>query len=131
MHGIVKIRGLNGVYYLTEIPEKSDDWEIEEGAWVEVPANISEWPEGTDRPPPKTLAVSKADRKHYRLFKYPEEVERSGFEPTGMSYAGAYSPSQWKKLVTAIPFMRSFEAIKGNDPPGVMDEALRSIREAR
>jgi hypothetical protein len=131
MHGVVKIHGLNSVYFLKEVPEEGDNWKIEEGAWVEVPSDIADWPDETDSPPPPTLAVSKSDPKKYRMFKRPEEVEPAGFEPTGMSYGGVYSPRQWERLVEAIPFMRSFEAIKGNDPPGAMDEALRSIRGAR
>jgi hypothetical protein len=130
MHGIVKIHGLSAIYYLMEVPNESDDWEVEEGAWIEVPSDIADWPIGTNSPPPPTLAVSKFNPKHYKMFKHQEEVERDGFEPTGMSYGGVYSPSQWKRLVERIPSMRAFEAIKGNDRPGAMDEALRFIREA-
>jgi hypothetical protein len=131
MHGVVKIHGLDAIYYLPELPDEGDDWEIEEGAWVEVGPDVEDDPTGPDRPASWTLAISKDDPKHYRLFKYPEGVESAGFEPTGRSYGGVYSRSMWERLAEAIPWMRSFEAIGGNDPPGAMDEALRSIREAR
>ena len=135
MQCVVKIPDMNAIFFvaeLKEIPEACDGVEIEEGAWVEVPRDIADWPMGTDRPPPSTLGVSKTDPKHYREFKYPEEVEREGFEPTGMSYGGAYSLRRlWEQLVERIPAMKAFEAIKGNDRPGAMDEAMRYIREAR
>jgi hypothetical protein len=131
MHGLVKIHGLNALYYVIEVPEKSDDWDIVEGGTVEVPPDIADWPNGTKRPPPRTLAVCKADPKRYKLFKYPEQVEPEGFEPTGLNYGGAYSPWQWKRLVELIPSMRAFESIKGNDHPGAMDQAMSYIREAR
>jgi hypothetical protein len=136
MHCVAKIPELSTIYYLIEVPANRDDLErdgveIVEGAWVEVPSDPGEWPIGTDSPPPRTLGVSKTNPKHYREFKYPEEVEQAGFEPTGMSYGGAYSPAHWERLVERIPSMKAFEAIKGNDRPGAMDEALRYIREAR
>jgi hypothetical protein len=134
MQCVVKIPELNTIFFLAqleELPEDREDWEIVPDAWVEVPRDIADWPMGTDRPPPRTLGVCKTNPKHYREFKYPGEAEKAGFEPTGMLYGGAYSPSQWERLVTRIPAMKAFEAIKGNDPPGAMDKALRSIREAR
>ena len=134
MQCVVKIPELNTIFFvaeLKEIPEARDGVEIEEGAWVEVPKDIADWPIGTDRPPLRTLGVSKNNPKHYREFKYPAEVEKAGFEPTGMTYGGAYSPSQWERLAERIPALKAFEAITGNDRPGAMDEALRYIREAR
>jgi hypothetical protein len=131
MHCVVKIPGLSSIYSLTEVPAVRDGLEVEEGAWIEIPADIADYPIGTDNPPPRTLAVSKADPKHYKLFKYPEEVERDGFEPTGLSFGGRYSPSEWSRLAAIIPSMKRFESIKGNDRPGAMDEAMRYIREAR
>jgi hypothetical protein len=131
MHGVVKIHGLNTLYYLIELPEKTDELEIVEGGTIEIPPDIGDWPIGTERPPIRTLAVSKTDPKQFKLFKYPDQVEAAGFEPTGLNYGGAYSPWQWKKLVEIIPSMKAFEAIGGNDRPGAMDEAMRYIREAR
>lgn len=131
MRCVVKVPGLDTIYSLMEVPAGRDGLVIEEGAWIEVPPDIVDWPDGADRPPSPTLGVSRSDPGHYRLFKRPEEVEAAGFEPTGKSFGGHYSPSQWERLVRRIPSMRAFEAIKGNDRPGAMDEALRYIREAR
>jgi hypothetical protein len=133
MQCVVKIPELNTIYFvaqLKELPEAGEGVEVEEGAWVEVPRNIADWPIETDRPP-RTLGVSKTNPKHYREFKYPDELEKAGFRPTGLNFGGTYSPSQWERLSEAIPAMKAFEAIQGNDPPGAMDEALRLIRVAR
>jgi hypothetical protein len=133
---VVKIPELRTLYYLNEVPANRDDLErsgveIVEGASVEVPWDLGRWPEGTDSPPPPTLGVSKADPKRYREFKSPQELEPAGFETTGMTYGGAYDLVQWARLVKLIPSLKAIEAIKGNDPPGAMDEAMRYIREAR
>jgi hypothetical protein len=131
MRGVVKIHGLSAIYYLMELPEESDDWDVEPGAWIEIPADIADDPIGIDDPPPRTLAVCRSNPKHYRLFKDPDEVERAGFEPTGMNFGGVYSPSQWSRFVKIIPSLIAFEAIGDNDRPGAMDDAMRYIREAR
>jgi hypothetical protein len=134
MQCVVKIPELNTIFFVAElrkIPEARDGVEIVPEAWVEVPRDIADWPIGTDRPPPRTLGICKTNPKHYREFKYPDEVEKAGFEPTGMNYGGAYSPSQWEQLAKRIPAMKAFEAITGNDRPGAMDDAMRYIREAR
>jgi hypothetical protein len=136
MQCVVVIPELSTVYFLIEVPANRGDLErdgmkIVEGAWIEVPADLGEWPIGTDRPPVRTLGVCKTDPKHYREFKYPDEVEPAGFEPTGMTYGGAYSPRQWHRLAERIPALKAFEAITGNDRPGAMDEAMSYIRQAR
>ena len=134
MQCAVKIPELSTIYVVTMLEEylkPSDGVEIVKDAWVETPMNIAEWPDGEERPPVRTLGVSRTDPKHFREFKHANELEKDGFEPTGMSYGGIYSPSQWERLAERIPAMKAFEAIKGHDRPGAMDEALRSIRAAR
>jgi hypothetical protein len=65
------------------------------------------------------------------MFWCNEKIDRSEFIPTGMLFGGIYSQSMWARLVEALPGIKAFNAITGNDPPGAMDEALRYIREAR
>ena len=131
MHGVVSIKGLDTLYSLIELPLPEDRQEldiVEEGATIIVPHNIAEWPIGTDRPPPPAPGRCKTDPEKYRLFRLASEVEPAGYEPTGLMYGGAYSPEQWRRLAEAIPAIRAFESIPA-DPPGVMSEARRHIRE--
>ena len=134
MQCVVRVPELKMIFFvagLKAIPEAPEGVEIEPEAWVEVPRDIADWPLGTHRPPPSTLGISKTNRKYYREFKYPDELEKEGFEPTGMVYGGAYSPWQWERLAERIPALKAFEAITGNDRPGAMDEAMSYIRKAR
>ena len=131
MHGVVKIRGLNSLYSLKELPEDRDELDlVEEGAWITVPPDITAWPPEVTDPPPPTVARSKDDPKKFRLFRLAGDVEPAGYEPTGLSYGGVRTPEQWTRTVKNIPWRRAFAAIPP-DPPGVWEEAMRSMRENR
>jgi hypothetical protein len=130
MHGAVTIPEMYTTFFLGELPENREGLEVNEGAWVEIPGDLSQWPEGTDAPE-QTLCRSTADPKVYRLFKYDREIDRSQFIPTGMAYGGVYSREMWERFVEDLPHIKEFHAIKGHDRPGAMDEALRCIRGAR
>ena len=64
------------------------------------------------------------------MFRLPDDLEPAGFQPTEQVYGGAYNPDAWKRLVASIPALQRFNAIPP-DPPGVMETAMRYIREAR
>jgi hypothetical protein len=130
MHGAVTIPEMYTTFFLGELPENREGLEVNEGAWVEVPEDLSLWPEGTIAPD-QTLCRSTTDPKVYRVFKYDREIDRSEFAPTGTVYGGVYSPEMWERFTRALPGIKAFHAIKGRDRPGAMDEALRHIREAR
>jgi hypothetical protein len=136
MQCVAKIPWMYSIISLSEIPEGRDalereGLEIEEGAWVEVPPDIIHWPTDYEHLAERTLGRSQADPKHYKMFKNLEEAERSGFEPTGMSYGGAYTPAMWERFTTAIPAMKAFHAIPDDDDPGAGDLALSYLRRAR
>ena len=130
MHCVVEIPEISAILSLMELPDDSLGLNVVEGGWIEVPPDIADWPIGTDRPPPRTLAVCETDPKHYRLFKFPDEVERAGFRATGMTYWGAYSPTSWKRFTEKLPSIKAFYAIP-DDPPDAMEAATRYLREAR
>ncbi len=131
MHGVVTIRGLDTLYWLDELPDDRGELDlVEEGATVAVPPGLEDFPDGLERRSYPALGRHKDDPKQYRLFRHEEEIEPAGFEPIESFYGGHYSPKQWRWLVKQIPAMRAFAAIPP-DPPGVMEEALRYIREGR
>ena len=131
MHGVVKIRGLGTLYSLTELPEDRSELDlVEEGAAVAVPPELGGWPIGAVSQPSPRLGRCKADPKKFRLFELADELEPAGYEPTGLTYGGVYTPEMWRRLVKMIPMRRAFAAIPA-DPPGVMEKALEYIREGR
>jgi len=128
MHGLVKIKGLNALYFLEELPEDREELDlVVEGGGVSVPPDIVDWPEGADQPM-RVLGVSRSDPRRYRLFRSPGEVGPAGFDPTSLNYGGIYTPRMWQLLAKGIPDMRAFEATPA-DPPGAWEEAMRYIRE--
>ncbi len=131
MHGVVKVRGLDTLYWLPELPDDRSELDlVEEGATASVSPGLEDFPDGLERPCYPPLGRCKSDPKQYRLFHGRKEVEHAGYEPTGHFYGGTRSPEQWRNLVKRIPAMRAFAAIPP-DPPGVMEAAMRYIREGR
>jgi hypothetical protein len=130
MHGAVTIPEMYTTFFLGELPENREGLKVDEGAWVEIPEDLSLWPEGTVAPQ-QTLCRSTTDPKIYKVFKYDSQIDRSMFMPTGTTYGGVYTREMWERFVRDLPDIKAFHAIKGNDRPGAMDEVLRSIREAR
>ena len=51
MRCVVKVPGLSSIYSLTEVPADREGLEVEEGAWIEIPADIADYPTGVDNPP--------------------------------------------------------------------------------
>jgi hypothetical protein len=127
----VKVPEMNAIIFLTtDVPENRAGLEFEEGAWVEISPNDHLQSNGTEGTRYK-LCQSTTDPRHYKLFWSGEEIDRTEFTPTGMLHGGIYSRSMWERFVEALPGIKAFNAITGNDPPGAMDEAMRHIREAR
>jgi hypothetical protein len=106
----VKVPGMNSVYFLTEPPDDREDFEIEEGAWVEVPMNHHLWTEDSPRPDP-VLCQSREDRQHYKIFKYRDQVEEEVWEETGLNFGGTFSRTTWKRLAALFPAVRALHAI--------------------
>jgi hypothetical protein len=130
MYGSVKIPGMHAIFFLMELPEEREGLDVEEGAWVEIPSNIGLWSEGADDPR-QTLCRSTSDPLHYKLFRGDRGINPAEFEPTGMSFGGTLSSSAWRRFAEGVPAIKAFHAIPDTEPPGAMDEILRSIRGAR
>lgn len=52
-----------------------------------LPEDLHLWPEGAARPE-VVLCVARDDPKHYRIFKYGKDVDRTVFNPTGKNFGG-------------------------------------------
>ncbi len=131
MHGVVKIRGLTTLYYLPELPDDRSELDlVEEGATVALAPGLEDFPDGPIGSTYPPLGRCQADPKRYRLFRDRAEVGAAGYEPVELFYGGSRSPEHWRNLARQIPAMRALAAIPP-DPPGVMEEALRYIREGR
>jgi hypothetical protein len=127
----VRVPEMDAIIFLdTDVPENRAGLEFEEGAWLEISPNHQLRSDGVEECQ-YSLCQSKTDPRHYKLFWCDAEVDRSEYEPTGMHHGGFYSRSMWERLVKALPSIKAFNAITGNDPPGAMDQALKYIREAR
>ncbi len=136
MRCVVKIPWMFSIISLGEMPRDCDalereGLEIEEGGWVEVPPDLVSLPVDNDRLAERTLGRSQADPRHYKMFKHPDDAARAGFDLTGMSYGGAYTPAMWARFTTAIPSLKAFHEIPDDDPPGAVDLALSYLRRER
>ena len=107
----VKIAGMQSLYFVTEAPDNLDGLvEIDPGAWVEVPMNVSAWPEGARRPE-SVLCRSMEDRKHYKIFKYRDEIEGTEWEEAGLNFGGTFSKASWERFASRLPAILALHAI--------------------
>ena len=106
----VKTPPLKSVYFVTERPEDLSGLKIEDGAWIEIPTNVYAWPEGARRPEP-VLCQSKDDPRHYKLFKYCDEIEGTEWEDTGLNFGGTFSAESWRRFAEHLSFFRALHAI--------------------
>jgi hypothetical protein len=128
----VTIEPLHMTIFLAERPE-AGPWKIEEDVDLEnIPDDLDIWPEGEKRPE-QVLCRSTSDGKnHYKVFKYSRDIDRSKFEPTGNNFLGVYySKTDWDRLRKIVLSELAIQAIPDDDPPELMDEAIRNLREAR
>jgi hypothetical protein len=126
----VTIEPLNAIVFLVERPE-SDRWEIQEGVELDIPANYAEWPSGEERPE-QVLCASTSNPKHYKVFKFSREIDRTEFRPTGKNFGGVYSRTAGERFVKALPAALALQAVPDDDePPGATEEAIRAVKGGR
>jgi hypothetical protein len=106
----VKVPGMHAIFFLMDLPEGQEGLDIEEDAWVEVPMNVNLWPEGARRPE-TVLCQSRDDHKHYKLFKYRNEIEGTEWEETGLNFGGTFSKDSWKEFAQRLGAIRALHAI--------------------
>ena len=135
MNYVVTIPTINCLFLVEDLPGESTlplkgpiDWRIEEGGWVELVPNLSEWPNGTAAPQ-TTVCQSYVNLKRYKVFNRPEDVPHDEFQITGMNWGGFYSRRQWEQFAReGLAALLEFYEIPDTDSPGAMDEVMRSIR---
>ncbi len=110
----VKITGMPSIFFINEPPDDQEGLEIEDGAWVEVPMNVSLWPEGARRPE-QVLCRSKQDPLYYKLFKYRNEIEDSDWAVTGMNFGGTFSRHSWRNFASRLGAIRALQAIPDDE----------------
>jgi hypothetical protein len=106
----VKVPSLHSIFFLTEPPEDREDFEIEEGAWIEVPMNHLLSTE--DSPPhDPVLCRSREDHQHYKIFKYRDQVDETIWEDTSLDFGGTFSKASWARFAALFPRIRALQAI--------------------
>lgn len=125
----VTVEPLSAIFFMEERPE-GIQWEIQEGVDLDNPPNLWLWPDG-EPAPEGVLCRSTSDPKRYKVFKYRREIDPGEFQPTGKNFGGIYSKAAWERFQKFLLAELAIRAIPDDDPPGAMDEAIRSIREAR
>jgi len=125
----VTIEPLDAIFFLSE-PPQGDGWHVQEGVWLDVPANYDTWPEG-EKPPEQVLCTSIADPLHYKLVKYKADIDSAEFKPTGKHFGGVYSRSSWARFVNNLPAALAVVGVPDRERPGATDEAVAAIKQRR
>ena len=116
----VKVPGMQAIFFLMDLPDDRENLvDIESGAWVEIPMNVNLWPEGARRPE-TILCQPRDDRKHYKLFKYRDEIEGTEWEKTGLNFGGTFSKDSWEEFAGRPGAIRALHAIP-DDRGGEVD----------
>ena len=123
----VRVPALHTICFVMGEPFRKDGWTVEPGAWVEVPINVNAWPDGAPRPE-QVLCRSVDDEKHYKIFKYRDEVESDEWRETGLNFGGTFSTTSWEQFAETLP---SNQSPLPPDNTEVMDEVLRQIQAGR
>ena len=110
MHAVKHLREQFVCFIADECPSEREGLIVEEGAWIDVAPNISLWPEGARRPE-QVLCQSVSDLKHYKLFKYRNEIPQDYCE-TGLNFGGTFSKVTWEKFDERV---RDFASIRGEE----------------
>jgi hypothetical protein len=107
----VRVPDVDSVYFLTEPPDDRAGLDVEEGAWIDIPPNVHAWPPGVEAPE-QVLCRSSHDPKHYKLFKYREEVDGDEWEPVGL-FGGTFSKESWSRFASRLDSLRALHAVPG------------------
>ncbi len=123
----VRVPAYDTICFVMGEPVTKPGWTVEPGAWVEVPINVNAWPVDMPRPE-QVLCRSVEDEKHYKIFKYRDEVEPDEWTETGLTFGGTFSTTSWKQFAETLP---SIQPPLPPDNTELMDEVLRQIRGRR
>ena len=111
--------------------EDAQDCQVEYGAWVEIPKDVSFYPEDGIEAPAE-LRRSIDDPKHYKVLNPDRNGAMHKFAPTGTRFGGTWSADAWTRFAQkGLPFLLRSGRLPDTDPPGAMEAAMRYLREAR
>ncbi len=122
----VTIEPLNAIFFVSESPDH-DEWEVQEGAELDLPFNYDSWPDGAE-PPEQIFCTSVSDPKHYRIFKHGRDIDPTEFQPTGKHFGGVYSRSTWSRFMENLPGALAVQNVPDTEPPGATDKAVAAIK---
>jgi hypothetical protein len=105
----VRVPDIDSVYFLTEPPDDIQGLDVEEGAWIDIPPNVHAWPQGVEAPE-QILCRSGSDPRHYKLFKYRDEVDGDEWEPAGL-FGGTFSKESWTRFALGLDSIGALHAI--------------------
>jgi hypothetical protein len=105
----VKAPPLDSVYFVADRPEDAPGLVIEEGAWIDIPPNVHAWLPGIEAPE-QVLCQSRDDPKHYKLFKYRDEVDGDEWEEVGL-FGGTFSKESWERFARRLDSLRALHAV--------------------
>jgi hypothetical protein len=106
------------------------EWEIRPDVVLDgITPDLHKWPVGADSPE-AVLCVSKADEKHFHVFKYRREIDRSRFRETGWNYGGIYAETRplWERLLEQYAEIQARLAEPDDDPSGATGEGVETLR---
>lgn len=115
------------IYFVMGEPFVRSGWTVEPGAWLEVPVTVNEWPINHPRPD-QVLCRSIEDDKHYKIFKYRDEVDPGEWFDVSLIFGGTFSPDSWRRFAEQLPSIRP---PAGPDNTADMNQVLRNIQARR
>lgn len=107
------------------------EWEFRPDVVLDgVTPDLHEWPIGADSPE-AVLCISRTDPKHFRVFKYRRDIDRSMFLETGWNYGGMYAASRslWDRLLGQHAEIRARLADPEDLSTGVAGGAIEPLQQ--
>jgi hypothetical protein len=128
----VMIKPMNTICFVTKQPEALDppieeNVEVVENVEIDIPPDLYNWPEGTDRPE-NALGEARDDPKRFKLFKYQKEMDHTEYHPTGINFGGLYSKERWDEFSKSLPALLQFFAMPDDPVPSAGPDDFPSGR---
>lgn len=111
----VTIEPLKAVFFLAEDPGEGP-WNVEGGIDLDFPPNYDLWPEGSPMPE-QVVCVSTTDPKHFKVYKYNQDIDPDEFRSTRMTFGGFYSRRAWERFTSKLSAHLRFANIPDDQPP--------------
>ena len=122
----VTIDPLNAIAFLAVRPQ-GEQWSVQDEVEIDLPSNYADWSPGAAAPG-QILCVSTSDKKRFKVFKSPHDINRAEFRPTGRNFGGVFSRVSWERFVSELPELLLNEDVTTDEPPGATEEAVRVLK---